>query len=94
MDKFKDILPKYWEKLKERAANSRVTTPHQLVGLELAQLLNDEKHKSLYIKLAKQYDQQALLAAAKKISENDNVINKGAYFMRIWFDKNKENKEN
>ena len=43
----------YLETLKERAKKSRVYKSYQFIGLTIAQLLNDEKHKSLYIKLAK-----------------------------------------
>lgn len=49
----------------------------------LAELLRDEKHKVLYIKLAKEFDEAELLAIAKNVSERRNIKNKGAYFMRI-----------
>ncbi|MBI4085100.1 MAG: hypothetical protein HY432_01155 [Candidatus Liptonbacteria bacterium] len=77
----------YIKELKKRAGESKVYRKYQLVGLEIARLLEDEKHKSLYIKLAKQNDPDRLLAVAKDISESKNVQNKGAYFMKIWFDK-------
>ena len=73
--------------LKERAKTSRVYKKYQLTGLLIAQLLDDEKHKSLYIKLAKEHNQQKLLALAKDISERKNVENRGAYFMRVLFAK-------
>lgn len=73
----------YLEILKERAKTSRVYRKYQLTGLLIAQLLNDEKHKSLYIKLAKTRNQQKLMSIAKDVSERKNIRNKGAYFMRI-----------
>jgi len=39
----------YLEKLKNRAKKSKVYTSYQLIGLEIARILKDEKHKSLYI---------------------------------------------
>ena len=73
----------YLNILKERIKKNRVHKKFQFTGLVLAQLLNDEKHKSLYIKLAKKRDEQKLINLAKNISERKNVKNKGAYFMRM-----------
>ncbi|MFH0712855.1 MAG: hypothetical protein V2A55_03345 [Candidatus Jorgensenbacteria bacterium] len=73
----------YLDLLKERKADSRVYFHHQSVGLELAETLEDEKHKSLYMKLAKDYDAQALLELAKDVAMRKNVENKGAYFMKL-----------
>lgn len=73
----------YLKELKKRAGESKVYSKHQLVGLEIAEFLEDEKHKSLYIKLAKQNDPERLLGIAKEISQNKNVKNKGAYFMTV-----------
>jgi len=75
----------YLKLLKERSKTSRVYKKFQLTGLIIAQLLNDEKHKSLYIKLAKKHDNDKLIALAKDISERKNIKNKGGYFMRILF---------
>ncbi len=55
----------------------------QMMGLEIARLLNDEKHKSLYIKLAKQNDSDILMSIAKDVSQRKNIENKGGYFMKI-----------
>lgn len=71
----------YFKKLKERAKKSHVYRKYQLIGLEIAQILGDEKHKSLYIKLAKERSAEKLLRLAKEIAERKNVENKGAYFM-------------
>ena len=74
----------YLETLKERAKKSHVYRKYQLTGLLIAQLLNDEKHKSLYIKLAKEYDSEKLLGLAKDVSGRKKITRKGAYFMKIF----------
>ena len=53
-----------------------------MLGLEIAQVLGDERHKALYIRLAKERDGDVLLRTAKSIAERKDVKNKGAYFMR------------
>lgn len=73
----------YLEILKERGKQSHVYKKYQLTGLLIAQLLDDEKHKSLYIKLAQKNNSDDLLIIAKDISERKKVKNKGAYFMSI-----------
>ncbi len=73
----------YIQKLKKRGRESRVYRKYQLIGLEIAQILGDEKHKSLYIKLAKDGSPERLLRLAKEINEKKNVKNKGAYFMSL-----------
>ena len=73
----------YLNRLAERKRAGRVTTEHQLAGLAIAQLLGDEAHKSLYIKLAKQHDHEKLMTIAKSVAERKYVKNKGAYFMRV-----------
>lgn len=73
----------YLKKLKKRGQESRVYKKYQLVGLEIAQILRDEKHKSLYIKLAKGGDNEKLRRLAREVAEKKNVKNRGAYFM--WF---------
>ncbi len=77
------IDKEYLNIIKERMKKSRVHKKFQFTGLILAQLLNDEKHKSLYIKLAKKYDEQKLIIIAKNVAERKNVENKGAYFMKV-----------
>jgi hypothetical protein len=73
----------YLEKLKKRSSESHVYRSYQLAGLEIAELLGDERHKALYIKLAKQGSAAELMALAKQISKKKEVRNKGAYFMKI-----------
>jgi|SRR3989344_2167736 len=74
----------YLDTLRERAKTSHVYRKYQLIGLLISQILEDEKHKALYIKLAKEHDEERLLALAKDIAERKNIQNKGAYFMRVW----------
>jgi hypothetical protein len=73
----------YLELLRERARKSRVYSSHQLIGLTVAQILGDEKHKSLYIKLAKENKGRDLIELAKSVADRGGVKNKGAYFMRL-----------
>jgi hypothetical protein len=76
-------LNDYLREIRRRAKESRVYTKHQLVGLLIAEILEDDEHKSLYMKLAKERDADELLALAKSVAENKRVKNKGAYFMRV-----------
>lgn len=75
----------YLEELKKRKKESRVYSEHQLVGLFVAEVLEDEEHKSLYIKLAREHDSDKLLKLAKSVAERKNVENKGAYFMKLFY---------
>lgn len=77
------ITDDYVEKLRKRAKKSKVYRKYQLIGLEIAGALKDEKHKSLYIKLAKENNPERLLRFAKEIAEKKNVKNRGAYFMAV-----------
>ena len=83
MKNLKDVPDQYLETLKERAKKSRAYTPHQSVGIQLAELLQDPKHISLYIKLAKNHDGAFLLKLGKEIKERRHIENKGAYFMKV-----------
>jgi hypothetical protein len=71
----------YLKNLKKRGKESRAYTQHQLLGLEIAEILEDRSHKALYIKLAKERNSGTLLQLAKTIREKKDVKNKGAYFM-------------
>lgn len=73
----------YLEELKKRGKTSRVHREYQLVGLMVSQILGDEDHKSLYIKLAREYGSERILQLAKSVAEGKRVKNKGAYFMKI-----------
>ena len=83
MDNFKKAGENYFEILKTRSKESRIYKPYQSTGLILAELLQDPRHKSLYIKLAKTYDNSELIRLARTVSERKNIDNKGAYFMKI-----------
>lgn len=73
----------YLAELRRRAKESHVYRKYQLMGLEIATALGDEKHKTLYIKLAKEGDADRMLALAKDVAVRGSVKNKGAYFMAI-----------
>ncbi len=79
---------KYVAELKRRGKESHVYKKYQLIGLEISQLLGDEKHKALYIKLAKEQDADTLMRLAKDIATRAAVKNKGAYFMTLLKEQN------
>ncbi len=83
MKSWNDLNGKYLDQLAERKKTSRVHSEFQLIGLEIAQILDDAKHKSLYIRLAKRYGKEKLLPMAKSVAERKDIRNKGAYFMKI-----------
>ncbi len=82
----------YFKTIEERAKKSKIYKKYQLTGLMLAELLKDERHKSLYIKLAKERDNEKLIFLAKDIAERKKIKNKGAYFMKMLFTKNLDKK--
>ncbi len=73
----------YLEEIRRRGKKSKVYKEHQLVGLLLAEILEDEEHKSLYMRLAKEHEADFLFKLAKSVAERKRVKKKGAYFMRI-----------
>lgn len=83
MEEINKISKKYFDLLTERAKKSKVYKSFQSVGLQLAELLNDEQHKALYMRLAKNHNNEWLLDIARTISEKKNIENKGAYFMKM-----------
>lgn len=60
--------------------NRHISREFQSFGLHLAERLDDYKHKSLYIKLAKTTD-RALLERALSFCIDSSAKNKGALFM-------------
>jgi len=85
----------YLETLKKRSKESRVYKKFQMTGLMIAQILEDDKHKSLYIRLAKKYDEHKLITTAKGVAERKNIKNKGAYFMKVFYSEiNKKKNKN
>ncbi len=85
MKLFGDFGKEYGEKISERQKTSKIYSEHQLVGLEIADILNDKKHKALYIKLAKTFGRDRLIPLAKSVAEKKEVKNKGAYFMKVLY---------
>jgi hypothetical protein len=77
------LAASYLKKLQQRAKESHVYSKYQLLGLEIAHILEDEKHKALYIKLAKERGGDTLMRLAKEVAERKNIRNKGAYFMKV-----------
>ena len=60
--------------------NKYVTREFQDFGYRLAMELGDEKHKALYIKMAKTFD-RAILEQAKRFVIDSNADSRGALFM-------------
>lgn len=83
MKSIDDAKKDYLEELRRRASESHAYQSYQLTGLEIANILEDWEHKSLYIKLAKQRGESEMLRLAKTVAENKEVRNKGAYFMKV-----------
>ncbi|MDP3052505.1 MAG: hypothetical protein Q8N22_00950 [bacterium] len=83
----------YLNIIKERKKTSRVYEKFQFTGLTIAQILGDEKHKSLYIKMAKKHDEHKLITTAKSVAERKNIENKGAYFMKVFYQEIKNSKK-
>ena len=79
----KSLSKNYLDIIRERKKTSRVYVPHQATGLALTEILEDVKHKSLYIKLAKESNPQMLIELAKDVASRRSVKNKGAYFMKL-----------
>ncbi len=69
--------------LSKRSGQSRAYKSYQTIGLEVAEILEDFGHKSLYIKLAKEHGEDKILRIAKTVAEKKDVKNKGAYFMKV-----------
>ena len=72
-----EILSKY--KLEDKG--KYITKEFQDYGYRLAEELGDEKHKSLYIKLAKEVDRKLLEEAKIFVKDASNVKSKGRLFM-------------
>jgi hypothetical protein len=60
--------------------NKYVSREYQDYGYRLAMELQDERHKALYIKLAKETD-RAVLEKCRSFVLDSNADNKGALFM-------------
>ena len=73
----------YLKELARRGKESHVYRKYQLLGLEIAATLHDERHKSLYIKIAKERGGEEMLRLAKDVADRKAVKNHGAYFMSV-----------
>ena len=78
MDSVNDILKKF-NPLEDKYKN--VSREYQSFGVHLAQKLQDERHKSMYIKFAKTIP-RPVLEAAYRFVVDANAKNKAALF--IW----------
>lgn len=76
-------MENYLKELRDQGKTSRIYREYQSIGLIVAQILEDEEHKSLYIKLAREYGGESMLQLAKSVAERKRVKNKGAYFMKM-----------
>lgn len=75
MDSLKDILNKF-----NPLEDKYVSREFQAYGVHLATKLEDTRHKSLYIKLAKKVP-RAVLEEALRFTVDSRARNKGALFM-------------
>ena len=73
----------YLDEIKRRSEKKNVTQNFQFIGLEVATILRDLKHKSLYIKLAKEMGAERILRLAKDVADRRNVKNPAGYFMTL-----------
>ncbi|OGC47769.1 hypothetical protein A2886_00505 [candidate division WWE3 bacterium RIFCSPHIGHO2_01_FULL_42_13] len=76
MRSLKDIL-----KIKSLSSDKRNTYEFQAYGNRLAQELRDEKHRSLYIKLAKTEDRNLLEQARDFVVSQTHAETPGKLFM-------------
>lgn len=76
MQKIGDIIKSY-----DKEPDKYVSREFQQYGYELAVELGDEKHKALYIKLAKTTPRGILESARSFVSDAPNVRSKGRLFM-------------
>jgi len=76
MQKVSDILKKF-----DKKPDKYVSREFQQYGYELAQELDDVKHKALYIKLAKVHSRGRLEAARSFVKDATNARSKGKLFM-------------
>lgn len=74
-------LNKIIGKLERKKESHRISQEFQDFGVRLAELLGDNSHKSLYIKLAKEKPRKALEDALSYVSDYSSARNKGRLFM-------------
>lgn len=65
-----------------------IFTKEQLLAWDLAVALNDRKHFGFYARLAKTYPEfflRSILARVKQVRDWDLIKNKGAYFVKSFY---------
>lgn len=77
MKSIKEVLA---ERL-SKTARKNISQEYQDYGIRLSQTLNDEKHKSLYIKLAKEKPRNHLEKAKEFVLDYYGAKNKARIFM-------------
>ena len=76
MEDISDVIKK-----KDLKGSSRNKYEFQAYGNRLAEELNDPKHRSLYIKLAKEEDRNLLELAREFVIKQKHIQKKGPLFM-------------
>lgn len=75
MQSIKQVLQKF-----DPTKDKYISREFQAFGVHLTETLNDYKHKSLYMKMAKT-EHRAILEKALSFVADSNANNKGALFM-------------
>ena len=83
MENLKNISGDYLKTLAKRAKGSKVYKQFQSTGLMLAEILDDQENKAIYMRLCKIYDNQELIIKARDVAERRGITNMGAYFMKM-----------
>lgn len=73
---YQNFAPEKWQ----APVNKRVNTPEQLQALRLAQDLQDEAHKEIYLSLCKRY-QPGLIEEARRFISDAQAENRAKLFM-------------
>lgn len=74
-------ISKALEKFEDTKRASNNSTEHQIYGVYLGDTLGDQKHYSLYIKLAKTLPRKILEDALSYVKDYPNAKSKGKLFM-------------
>jgi len=93
MENLKNISGDYLKTLAKRAKGSKVYKQFQSTGLMLAEILDDQENKAIYMRLCKIYDNQELIIKARDVAERRGITNMGAYFMKMIKDVRKLERE-
>ena len=93
MEDIKNISREYIKTLSKRARASKVYKEFQSTGLMLAEILDDQENKAIYMRLCKIYDNQELIIKARDVAERRSITNMGAYFMKMIKDVRKLERE-